>query len=171
MPTGERHDERQTGSEDECLHSAVEVAVAAPVEDERPLVAEDPELLHQADDDEVVAGVVLVPDRAVDVGERVVEDGRAARRRSPADAAEPVGALGREPRQTSSWCSLRMLTVNLPAASIFGHVDESFDAQNSTSGGSSDTDENEFADTPMGSFSSIAVMIVTPVAKWPRTVR
>ncbi len=61
--------------------------------------------------------------------------------------------------------------MNLPAASIFGNVDESFDAQNSTSGGSSDTDENEFAETPMGSFPSIAVMIVTPVAKWPRTVR
>src|SRR5215218_1863982 len=56
-------------------------------------------------------------------------------------------------RQTSSWCSLRMLTVNLPASSILGHVDESFDAQNSTSGGSSDTDVNEFADTPMGKFT------------------
>ncbi len=117
------------------------MAVAAAVEDERPLVAEDAELLHQADDDEVVAGLVLVPDRAVDV------------------------------RETSSWCSLRMLTVNLPAASILGQVDESFDAQNSTSGGSSDTDVNEFADTPMGSFPSMAVMMVTPVAKCPRTVR
>jgi hypothetical protein len=43
-----------------------------------------------------------------------------------------------------------MLTVNFPADSIFGHVVESFDAQNSTNGGSSDTDVNELADTPMG---------------------
>src|SRR5712692_9402926 len=64
-----------------------------------------------------------------------------------------------------------MLTVNFPAASIFGHVVDSFDAQNSTSGGSNDTDVNALADTPMGSLSLMAVMIVTPVAKCPRTVR
>ena len=52
-----------------------------------------------------------------------------------------------------------------------GHVDDAFDAQNSTSGGSSDTDVNEFAETPTGSSPSIAVMMVTPVAKCPRTVR
>src|SRR5215471_4511639 len=74
-------------------------------------------------------------------------------------------------RQTSSWCSLRMFTVNLPAASIRGHVVDTFDAQNSTSGGSRDTEVNELAETPMGSFPSIAVMIVTPVAKCPRTAR
>src|SRR6266498_15977 len=53
-------------------------------------------------------------------------------------------------RQTSSWCSLRMLTVNFARASIFGHVVESFDAQNNTNGGSSETDVNELADTPTG---------------------
>src|SRR5215475_12506101 len=74
-------------------------------------------------------------------------------------------------RQTSSWCSLRMFTVNLPAASILGHVVDTFEAQNSTSGGSSDTEVNEFAETPMGSLPSIAVMMVTPVAKCPSTVR
>src|SRR5262249_14198808 len=76
--------------------SAREVAVAAPIEDERAVVAEDPELLHVADDDEVVAAVVLVPDRAVDVRQRVVQDRRPTGRASPADAAEPVGALRRE---------------------------------------------------------------------------
>jgi len=94
----------------------------------------------------------------------------------PAEGRHPMrlnrsAPLVANTRQTSSWCSLRMLTVNLPAASILGQVDESFDAQNSTSGGSSDTDEKEFADTPMGSFPSMAVMMVTPVAKCPRTVR
>ena len=43
-----------------------------------------------------------------------------------------------------------MLTVNFPAASIFGHVVESFEAQNNTSGGLKDTDENELAETPTG---------------------
>src|SRR5688572_5138742 len=74
-------------------------------------------------------------------------------------------------RHTSSWCSLRMFTVKFLAASIFGHVLDALAAQNSTSGGSSETDENELADTPTGESPSIAVMIVTPVAKCPRTVR
>src|SRR4051812_47231222 len=52
-----------------------------------------------------------------------------------------------------------------------GHVLDDFAAQNSTSGGSSDTDENEFAARPTGSPSLIAVMMVTPVAKCPSTAR
>ncbi len=51
-----------------------------------------------------------------------------------------------------------------------GHVDEVCATQNRMSGGSSDSDVNELAAMPTGSSSSIAVMIVTPVAKWPRTV-
>ena len=46
-----------------------------------------------------------------------------------------------------------------------GHVLDDFATQNSTSGGSSDTDVNELAAMPTGSSPSIAVMIVTPVAK------
>src|SRR5260370_35149338 len=93
-----------------------------------------------------------------------------------ADGGQPMRLKRSAPlvantRQTSSWCSLRMFTVNLPAASILGQVDESFDAQNNTSGGSIDTEVKEFAETPMGSFPPIAVMIVTPAAKCPRTVR
>jgi hypothetical protein len=45
-----------------------------------------------------------------------------------------------------------------------GHVVDVRATQNSTKGGSSDTDVNEFAATPAGSPSEIAVMIVTPVA-------
>src|SRR3979409_2099381 len=87
-----------------------------------------------------------------------------------ADGRQPMRLKRSAPRvaktrQTSSWCSPRMLTVNVPAASIFGQVVESCDAQNNTSGGFSDTDVKEVADTPMGSPSLRAVMIVTPVAK------
>src|SRR6478735_3136637 len=52
-----------------------------------------------------------------------------------------------------------------------GQVLDVFAAQNSTSGGSSDTDVNELAARPTGSSPSIAVMTVMPVAKWPRTER
>src|SRR6266567_5062766 len=94
----------------------------------------------------------------------------------PAEGRQPMRLNRSAPfvantRQMSSWCSLRMLTVNFPVASIFGHVVESFEAQNSTRGGSIETDVNALAETPMGSLSLSAVMIVTPVAKCPRTVR
>ena len=52
-----------------------------------------------------------------------------------------------------------------------GQVVEVRPTQNRTSGGSRDTDVNELAATPTGSSPSMAVMIVTPVAKWPRTSR
>jgi hypothetical protein len=58
-----------------------------------------------------------------------------------------------------------MLTVNEPALRIRGHVLELCAAQNKMSGGSSDTEVNEFAAMPTGSPPSIAVMIVTPVTK------
>src|SRR5438477_8812967 len=76
-------------------------------------------------------------------------------------------------RQSSSWSSPRMFTQNLPARSMRGHVVLAYAAQNATSGGSSDTDVNEFAARPTGSppSGSTAVMTVTPVAKWPSTDR
>src|SRR5690348_14911900 len=52
-----------------------------------------------------------------------------------------------------------------------GQVVDDFAAQNSTSGGSRDTDVNELAARPTGSSPSIAVMTVMPVAKWPSTER
>ena len=58
-----------------------------------------------------------------------------------------------------------MLTANLRACSIRGHVLDECATQNNTSGGSSDNDVNELAAMPTGSSPSIAVMIVTPVAK------
>src|SRR5215471_10265763 len=64
-----------------------------------------------------------------------------------------------------------MFTANTPARSIRGQVDDECATQNNTSGGSSDNDANAFAAIPTGSPSSIAVMIVTPVAKFPSTSR
>src|SRR4051794_3949605 len=64
-----------------------------------------------------------------------------------------------------------MFTANAPDAWIRGHVVELRAAQKSTSGGSSDTDVNEFAAIPTGSPSSTAVITVTPVAKCPSTAR
>ena len=70
-----------------------------------------------------------------------------------------------------SWCSSSTFTMKWPARWMRGQVLDDFAAQNSTSGGSSDTDVNEFAAMPTGSSPSIAVMTVMPVAKWPSTER
>jgi len=58
-----------------------------------------------------------------------------------------------------------MLAANLPLAWMLGHVLDDFAAQNNTSCGSSDTDENELTAMPTGSSPANEVMIVTPVAK------
>ena len=44
-------------------------------------------------------------------------------------------------------------------------------AQNSTCGGSSESDANEPTAMPTGVPSAMAVMTVTPVGKWPSTWR
>ena len=77
------------------LLAAEQAAVAALVEEQRPGVGGEPELVHPTDDDDVVAGVVLALDRAVQVRVHVVED-RAALARVPVDLTEPVRTLGRE---------------------------------------------------------------------------
>ena len=56
--------------------------------------------------------------------------------------------------------------MNRPVARIRGHVDDFRPTQNATSGGSIDTDVNEFTDSPRGApASSAPVTMVTPVAK------
>src|SRR5579862_5136481 len=64
-----------------------------------------------------------------------------------------------------------MFTANVPACSMRGQVDDVCATQKRMSGGSSESDVNELAAIPTGSSPSIAVMIVTPVAKCPRTER
>src|SRR3954468_5028696 len=64
-----------------------------------------------------------------------------------------------------------MLMAKVPAASMRGQVLDEFATKNSTGGGASEREVNELAARPTGSPSSTAVMIVTPVAKWPSTSR
>jgi hypothetical protein len=64
-----------------------------------------------------------------------------------------------------------MLAQKPPDASIKGQLDEDFWGQNRTNGGSSETDENEPMAMPTGAPSCIPVITVTPVGKWPRTLR
>ena len=67
-------------------------------------------------------------------------------------------------RHNSSCSSPKRFTQKWPAALMCGHVVDVCAAQNDTSGGSRDTEVNELAASPYGLPSSIAVMIVTPVA-------
>src|SRR5439155_14264766 len=73
----------------------VEPAVPAAEEQQRLALFLETEVVHATDDDDVVAGVVLGVDGAVDPGQRAVEHRGLVDRRRPADAVELVGALGR----------------------------------------------------------------------------
>jgi hypothetical protein len=68
----------------------------------------------------------------------------------------------------SSSSSARML-ANRPDASTLGHDDECLPTQNSTWGGSSDSDVNDPMAMPIGLPSCMDVTTVTPVGKWPST--
>lgn len=61
--------------------------------------------------------------------------------------------------------------MNLPAFLICGHARPRWSAQNSTSGGSSDTEAKDWQAKPTGSPSACPVTTVTPVAKEPMALR
>src|SRR3954451_22549046 len=83
--------------------------------------------------------------------------------RHPIDANLSAPLLANT-RQMSSWSSPRMFTQNAPADSMRGQLDEALPGKNATSGGSSETDENEPMARPAGSPSSpMAVTTTTPV--------
>ena len=63
------------------------------------------------------------------------------------------------------------MTQNLPERWISGHAREVLAGMNSTSGGSSETLENDWQVIPTGSPSLIAVTTVTPEANRPSTSR
>ena len=75
-------------------------------------------------------------------------------------------------RQIDSCSAPRMLTQNDPLSRNFGHDVDFLSGMNATSGGSSDTDENEPTARPAGLPSLvIPVTTATPVGKCPSTVR
>jgi hypothetical protein len=108
-----------------------------------------------ADEDRVVAAVVAVAQRAVDPGERVVEDGRAG------DAA--CHAMPRNLSATSSPAKRRADALTRLRQHVDGEAAGVADAvvrvrarsmQASTSGGSSDSDATALAVRPHGSPSA-----------------
>jgi hypothetical protein len=86
----------------------------------------------------------------------------------PLNLSPPLAA---KVRHIASWSSERMFTQKVPAFWMRGQVVDVFCGLKSTSGGSSESDWKLCAVNPTGSLPSIAVMIVTPVQKWPITWR
>src|SRR5690606_26687447 len=74
-------------------------------------------------------------------------------------------------RASPSWSAVSTFAQKCPPPRIAGHVDEECAAQNSTSGGSSDTDTNEFTAMPTGPSRPDAGTTTTPVAKQAITPR
>src|SRR5204863_8474509 len=74
-------------------------------------------------------------------------------------------------QHNSLWNSERTLTQNAPDRSMAGQLVEFRAGKKPTSGGSSDTEENDPMVRPYGSPSYAEVTTVTPVGKWPSTCR
>src|SRR5829696_8988350 len=86
----------------------------------------------------------------------------------PENLSPPLAA---KTRQTSSWSSARTFTQNMPASRMVGQLLELLLAPKPTRGGSSETEKKEPTARPAGPSPPMAVTTVTPVGKWPRTVR
>src|SRR5690606_28955117 len=102
----------------------------------------------------------------------------------PANSGEPVPGAGDHstpaylsvPREANwleiaAWSAARKLTQNRPARWIIGHAREVFAGRNVTSGGLSETLENDWQVIPTGSPLEIAVTTVTPLQYRPSTSR
>ena len=109
-------------------------------------------------------------DGAVDPGRRPGQVRRAAAgagvRPTPANVSAPVALLTTKARQAPTWWAARMLTQKAPARAIRGREAELRATLKPTSGGSGDSEENDWQAEPTGVPSS-----VTPVQKCPSTER
>src|ERR687898_918195 len=103
---------------------------------------------------------------------------------APSRSGDPVSGVADQPRSanlsiprlaivldTGSWSAARKLTQNRPDRWIAGQARDVFAGENSTSGGSSETDMKLSQVMPTGSPRLIAVTTVIPVAKRPSTSR
>src|SRR5215469_6213676 len=70
---------------------------------------------------------------------------------------------------TSCWSSVSTLTANILPLAIRGQVFDVSAGQKTTSGGSKERAAKAWQAKPTGSPSSIALITVTPVQKWPST--
>src|SRR3954471_11393743 len=92
---------------------------------------------------------------------RIGEPDAAARHDSSANLSPPFIAKA---RHTDSCSAPRMLTQNAPESRNFGQLEDDRSGMNATSGGSSDTDENDPTAIPAGRPSpSMPVTTATPV--------
>ena len=83
-----------------------------------------------------------------------------------------VGPERAKPTLSSRWSAARTFTQNVPMSRIRGHVDDVRAGAKLTSGGSSDSEANDWHVKPSGRPSEPrAVTTTTPVAKWPSTSR
>ena len=92
----------------------------------------------------------------------------AARQSTPANLSTPERA---NPAESSSCPAASTFTQNAPTSRIPGQVVELRAGAKLTSGGSSDSDANDWQVKPSGPAGPTAVITTIPVTKWPRTSR
>src|SRR6266704_815628 len=148
-----------------------QVVEGATEERERAVVAQHVQGHHLADEDRVVTAVHLAAQAALEVCQRLAQDRHAGEAGMDVDAGGPAGVPPGEGPAHLPWSAARMLTANAPVPRSAGRSLESLWIHTRISGGSSDTDVNEFTVTPTTKEVLPLVTTVTPVVKWPQTLR
>jgi hypothetical protein len=119
----------------------------------------------------VVAGGVFGDDLALEAGEGVGEQWCAAGPGLPVEAGESVRAGRGRACRDRLVLSSQHVDADASRPRIRDQVSEVRDAQNETSGGSSETEASEFTISPAGAPSGAAVTKATPVVNLPSASR
>src|SRR3954451_10479087 len=87
---------------------------------------------------------------------------------TPSNFSSPLVAM---PLESSDWSEARMFTQKYPARRISGQARDVFAGLNMISGGSRETEENDWQVIPTGLPSETEVTTVTPLQNRPSTSR
>ena len=153
------------------LASLSQGAECAGEEDEWVFEGRGAHVVDAAYDDPVITGGVLGDDLTLERGEGVSEQRHAAASESPVETHESIRAGGGRARRDCSCCRPSMFTPKRPARRMRDQLSELRDGQNETSGGSSETEVDEFTIRAGVSPSGAAVTNATPVADLPSASR
>ena len=145
---------------------------AAPIQQRRALIIEHPQVPYPTNGDGVVAGVELIGQLAVDVGENARQHRRTGLPRLPSEVRKLVNAgLRKKVADVPAGLSFKMLMQKWPLSRSLGQLTLVLEGHSATKGGSNDSEAKDCAAKPAGIPSRQPVAITTPVANCPNVSR